>query len=64
MASEAGPGEVVVEEGVVVALPHGTATFEPVGRVSLKGFTEPVAIWKAHRPAADPDGRAARVGGS
>ena len=53
MASEAGPGEVVVEEGVVVALPHGTATFEPIGRVALKGFTEPVAVWKARRPAAE-----------
>jgi adenylate cyclase len=64
LASEAGPGEVVVEEGVVVALPHGTATFEPVGRVALKGFTEPVAIWKARRPAAESDAGAARVEGS
>jgi adenylate cyclase len=61
LASEAGPGEVVVEEGVVVALPRGTATFEPVGRVSLKGFAEPVAIWKAHEPAAASDERPARV---
>ena len=63
LASEAVGGEVVVEEGVVVALPHGTATFEPVGRVSLKGFTEPVAIWKAHRPTNDSDAGAARVAG-
>ena len=63
VAGEAGPGEVVVEEGVVVALPHGTAAFEPVGRVSLKGFTEPVAIWKAHRPAPESDGRPGRVEG-
>jgi adenylate cyclase len=56
LASEAGPGEVVVEEGVVVALPRGTATFEPIGRVSLKGFAEPVATWKARRPDAAPGG--------
>jgi class 3 adenylate cyclase len=38
---------VLVEEGVVVALPRGTARFEPVGRVELKGFPEPIAIWRA-----------------
>jgi hypothetical protein len=31
-------GEVIVEEGVVVALPRGTARFEPIGRVELKDF--------------------------
>jgi len=50
IAAEAGPGEIVVEEGVVVALPEGTATFEAIGRVALKGFTDPVAVWKARRP--------------
>src|SRR6185503_8920072 len=30
IADAAGIGEVLVEEGVVVALPHGTARFEPV----------------------------------
>jgi len=52
IAAEAGPGEVLVEEGVVVALPHGTATFEPIGRVELKGFPMPVALWRANPPAA------------
>jgi adenylate cyclase len=50
IAGQAGPGEIVVEEGVVVALPRGTATFEPIGRVELKGFAEPVAVWKARQP--------------
>jgi adenylate cyclase len=51
----AGPGEVLVEEGVVVALPRGTARFEPVGRVELKGFPEPIALWRAAlaRPPKD-----------
>jgi adenylate cyclase len=50
IVDRAGPGEILVEEGVVVALPRGTATFEPIGRVVLKGFPEPVALWRA-RPA-------------
>jgi len=50
IAGQAGPGEVVVEEGVVVALPRGTATFEPVGRVGLKVFPLPVALWRASPP--------------
>ena len=45
----AASGEVLVEEGVVVALPRGTASFEPVGRVELKGFPEPIALWRATR---------------
>ena len=47
IAGQAGPGEVVVEEGVVVALPRGTARFEAIGRRELKGFVEPVALWRA-----------------
>lgn len=46
IANLAGPGEVVVEEAVVVALPRGTAEFEPIGRVELKGIAEPVALWR------------------
>jgi len=52
ISAEAGPGEVLVEEGVVVALPRGTATFEPIGRVELKGFPMPVALWRANPPAS------------
>jgi adenylate cyclase len=47
LLAAAGPGEVVVEEGVVVALPRGTATFEPLGRIELRGFPMPVAVWRA-----------------
>ena len=47
IAAEAGPGDILVEEGVVVALPRGTARFDPIGRVELKGFPEPVALWRA-----------------
>ena len=47
ISGQAGAGEVVVEEGVVVALPRGTASFEPIGRVELKGFPMPVALWRA-----------------
>jgi class 3 adenylate cyclase len=50
IASVAGPGEVVVEEGVVVALPRGTADFDPIGRVELKGFPMPIALWRATEP--------------
>ncbi len=46
IAGQAGLGEVAVEEGVVVALPRGTAAFEPIGRVELKGIGAPVALWR------------------
>jgi hypothetical protein len=39
-------------QGVVVALPRGTASFEPIGRVELKGFPIPVALWRAAPPVA------------
>jgi adenylate cyclase len=50
IASEAAAGEVVVEEGVVIALPRGVAEFDPIGRVELKGFPLPVALWRATAP--------------
>lgn len=50
IAGQAGPGEILVDEGVVVALPRGIASFAPVGRVPLKGLPEPVAIWRATPP--------------
>jgi class 3 adenylate cyclase len=49
IAEFARPGVIVVEEGVVVALPRGTARFEPIGRVELKGIAEPVALWRVKR---------------
>ncbi|HUP54287.1 MAG TPA: adenylate/guanylate cyclase domain-containing protein [Methylomirabilota bacterium] len=51
IAGEAGPGEIMVEEGVVAALADQTGAVEPIGRVELKGFAEPVAVWKGRRPA-------------
>jgi class 3 adenylate cyclase len=39
---------------VVVALPRGTARFDPIGRVPLKGFAEPVALWRASAPERQP----------
>ena len=50
IADRAGTGEMLVEEGVVVALPRGMASFEPLGRIELKGFPEPVALWRARPP--------------
>jgi class 3 adenylate cyclase len=55
IADIAGPGEMVVEEGMVIALPRGTAAFDPIGRVELKGFPEPVALWRATRPESPRD---------
>jgi class 3 adenylate cyclase len=52
IADQAGPGQVVVEEGAVIALPAGTAIFEPLGRVRLKGIPEDVGLWLA-TPASD-----------
>jgi adenylate cyclase len=47
VAAHAGPGQVVVEEGAIVALPAGTGRFEPLGRFTLKGIPDPVALWLA-----------------
>jgi class 3 adenylate cyclase len=55
IAGQAKPGEVVVEEGVVIALPRGIAEFDPIGRVELKGLPLPVALWRASAPG-DADG--------
>jgi adenylate cyclase len=54
IAAHAGAGEVVVEEGVVVALPRGTAEFVPLGRIELKGFPQPVALWRASAATSGP----------
>jgi adenylate cyclase len=54
LAAAASPGETLVEEGVVVALPRGTASFEPLGRITLDGFADPVAAWRV-RPPDQPD---------
>jgi adenylate cyclase len=46
LSAAAQPGEILVEEGVVVALPGGTARFERLDRIALDGFAEPVAVWR------------------
>jgi adenylate cyclase len=56
IAGQAGPGTVVVEEGVVVALPRGTASFDPIGRVELKGFPDPIALWRVRLEAVPARG--------
>ena len=33
-----------------MALPRGTAHFAPIGRVELKGFPLPIALWRATPP--------------
>jgi len=50
IAGQAKPGQVLVEEGVVIALPRGVAEFAPIGRVELKGLPLPVAVWQASAP--------------
>jgi class 3 adenylate cyclase len=50
IASEAAAGQVIVEEGVVVALPRGTAVFTALGRRELKGVPTPIALWEARPP--------------
>ena len=52
IAGHAGPGQVVVEEGAIVALPKGTARFEPLGRFELKGIPDPVGLWLATAPSS------------
>ena len=47
IAGQAGPGQVVVEEGAIIALPAGTARFEPLGRIELKGIPGDVGLWLA-----------------
>jgi class 3 adenylate cyclase len=49
LSAAAAAGEILVEEGVVVALPKGVARFEPVGRRELHGFADPVAVWRVAR---------------
>jgi adenylate cyclase len=49
IAGTAGRSEILVEEGVVIALPRGTARFEPIGRRELRGFAEPIALWRASK---------------
>jgi adenylate cyclase len=46
LAATALADQVLVEEGVVVALPAGTARFEPLGRIELRGVSGQTAVWR------------------
>ena len=52
---QAGPGQVVVEEGAVIALPAGTARFEPLGRVRSRASRVMWSLWLATSAAPLPD---------
>jgi class 3 adenylate cyclase len=47
IAERAGPGEVVVSEAVVQAAGDGTFSFDELGEVTLKGFSETVPLFRA-----------------
>ena len=63
IAGQAGPGQVVVDEGAVIALPAGTAMFAPLGRVALKGIPGEVGLWLA-TPAPRPSVTSTRAAGA
>ena len=49
------PGEVMITTAVADAIGDSAyLRFEPIGRVELKGFPEPVELFVVH--ARDPDG--------
>jgi len=48
IAGRAGPGEVIVSEAVVRDVADDSVRFDPVGESSLKGFAEPVLLFRAH----------------
>jgi len=48
IAERAGPGEVIVSEAVVRDAADDGVGFDPVGETSLKGFVEPVPLFRAH----------------
>ena len=48
IAERAGPGEVIVSEAVVRDAADDGVGFDPVGETSLKGFAEPVPLFRAH----------------
>jgi len=50
IASEAGPGQVLVGRAVVDACPHDGLRFDEFGPARLKGIEEPVMLFRAARP--------------
>ena len=51
IASEAGPGQVLVSERVVLASGDAAVRFDALGPVALKGLPEPIPLFRASRPA-------------
>jgi class 3 adenylate cyclase len=47
VTERAGPGEVLVTPGIVEAVAGAGLAFEPVGSAALKGFREPVELYRA-----------------
>jgi class 3 adenylate cyclase len=47
IAGTAGPGEVVVSDAVVRAVPDGRLHFEPTDEARLKGVAEPIPLYRA-----------------
>ena len=45
IASHAGPGKLLVDEGVVGALEERDSSVDAIGGVSLAGIAEPVPLW-------------------
>jgi adenylate cyclase len=55
----AGPGELVVSDGIVAALAPDGAEFRPVGPVRVKGVASPIWLHRLATPAAAPQWAAA-----
>ncbi len=47
IATRAGPGEVLVDGGVVRSWTGAGVAFEPIAEVSLKGVPDPTPLWNA-----------------
>ena len=51
IAERAEPGQVLVSQGVVDAVDSEDVAFTPIGSVTLKGVSQPIALHSAGRPA-------------
>jgi class 3 adenylate cyclase len=51
LAGAAGPGDVIVSEAIVRSAPDDRLHFEPMGNATLKGFAEPVPLFRL-RPSS------------
>jgi adenylate cyclase len=53
ISDAAGSGEVLVSDAVVRAAANGRFAFEPAGARDLKGFAEPVSVFRVLAPSGD-----------